>query len=121
MSGDRFIPIPKIHGDNILCNREFFTIIFKQSDRDKESIVNTLNNWRNNFSDNEILNSTWDLLPSFIIWNVWKERNKKIFKEVKSASLSLVELIAKQLKEIVGTMVRNLPKNPPSVEELKIL
>lgn len=55
--------------------------------------------------------------------NVWKERNKKILKEEKSASLSLVELIIKQLKEIMGTTVRNLPKsslswrveNPPAV------
>lgn len=100
---------------------DFFTNIFKQSDREKESIANTLNNWRNNFSDNEVLNSSWELLLSFIIWNVWKERNKRIFKEVKTASLSLVELIVKQLKETFGTTVRILPKIPPSVEELRIL
>jgi len=41
---------------------------------------------------------------------VWKERNNKIFKELKTDSLSLVKLIIKQLKETVGTMVRNLPK-----------
>ena len=52
---------------------------------------------------------------------MWKERNKRIFKEVKSASLSLVELIVKQLKETMGTTVRNLPKNSLSVEELRIL
>eukprot|EP00253_Pinus_taeda_P017769 PITA_17769 len=63
----------------------------------------------------------WDLLSSFIIWNVWKEKNKIIFKEVKTASHSLVKLIVKQLKEAVGTTVRNLPKNPPSGEESRIL
>ena len=71
--------------------------------------------------DNEVLNSTRDLLPSFIIWNVWKERNKIIFKEVNIASIFLVEVILKELKEIVGTTVRDLPKNPPSVEELRII
>ena len=71
--------------------------------------------------DNEVLNSAWDLLPSFIICNVWKERNKRIFKEVKTASLCLEELIVKQLKEIVCSIVRELPKNPPSAEEWKIL
>jgi len=52
---------------------------------------------------------------------VWKERNNRIFKEVKNASLHLVELILKQLKEIVGTIVRDLPKNPPLEEELRML
>lgn len=76
---------------------------------------------RNNFSNNEILNSAWDLLPGFVIWNLWKERNKRIFKGVKIASLSLVKMLVKQLKEIVDTTVRNIPENPPSVEELRIL
>jgi len=52
---------------------------------------------------------------------VWKERNKRIFKEENSTSLSLVELIVKQPKGIVGITVRKLPKNPSSVEELRIL
>lgn len=71
--------------------------------------------------DNEVLNSAWALLPSFIIWNVWKERNRRIFKEEKSSSLRLLELISKQLKETVNTIVRDLPKNPPSKEKLSIL
>eukprot|EP00253_Pinus_taeda_P022226 PITA_22226 len=100
---------------------DIFATIFNQSDRDKESITNTLNNWRNNFSDYEILNSAWALFLSFIIWNVWKERNKIIFKEEKNSSLRLLEQILKQLKETVGTTVRDLPKNPPSEAELRIL
>ena len=100
---------------------DFFTNIFNQSDRDKESITNSLNNWRNNFSDYEVLNVSWALYPSFIIWNMWKERNKRIFKQEKNSSLRLVELILKQLKETVSTTVRNLPKSPPSEEELSIL
>lgn len=92
---------------------DFFANIFNQSDRDKDSITNTLNNWRNYGSDNEALNTTWALFPSFIIWNVWKERNKRIFKEEKNTSLHLLEQILKQLKETIGTTVRDLPKNPP--------
>lgn len=92
----------------------FFATVFNQFDRDRDSITNTINNWRNNFSNYEILNTIWALLPSFIIWNVWKERNKRIFKEEKNASLRLLEHILKQVKEIVGTIVRDLPKNPPS-------
>ena len=74
---------------------DIFATIFKQSDRDKESITNTLSSWRKFFSDYEVLNFAWVLLPSFIIWNVWKERNKRIFKEEKNPSLHLLEQILK--------------------------
>lgn len=60
-------------------------------------------------------------MPSFIIWNVWKERNKGIFKEEKNSSLHLLERILKQLKKTVSTIVRVLPKNPPSKAELTFL
>ena len=60
-------------------------------------------------------------MPSFIIWNVWKERNKRIFKEEKTTPLRLKDLILKQIKETVSTTVHSLPKNPPTVIELRIL
>eukprot|EP00253_Pinus_taeda_P010632 PITA_10632 len=76
-----------------------FATIFQQTDRDRGSIINTLNNWRRNFSDYEFLGLAWALTPSFIIWNVWKERNNKIFKNEKRPSQHLFEHILKQLKE----------------------
>lgn len=98
-----------------------FAKIFQQSDRDRGSIINTLNSWRGNFSDYEILNSAWALKPSFIIWNVWKERNKRIFKEEKNPPYRLFETILTQLKETMGFIVHNHPKNPPSIMYGKIL
>lgn len=98
-----------------------FATIFQQTDRDKGSIITTLNNWRRNFFYYEFLGSTWDLTPRFIIWNVWKERNKRIFKNEKSPSHRLLEQILKQLRETVGTTVRNPPKNPPLEAEMRIL
>lgn len=74
---------------------DFFSTLFKQSDIDKDSITNTLDNWRNNVSDNEVLDSSWAVLTSFIIWNVWNERKKRIFKEEKNSSLRLLEQILK--------------------------
>jgi len=38
---------------------------------------------------------------------VWKERNKRIVKEEKNTSLHLLEQILKQLKETIGTIVRD--------------
>ena len=98
-----------------------FATIFQKIDRDKESIANSLSRWRRNFLDNEVLNIAWALMPSFIIWNISIERNKRIFKNEKNPALRLYEQIVIQLKETVSTTVRNLPKNPPSVGEFRIL
>lgn len=46
--------------------------------------------------------------------NVWKEMNNRIFKNEKRPYQSLFEPLLKQLKETVGTVVRNHPKNPTS-------
>eukprot|EP00253_Pinus_taeda_P021775 PITA_21775 len=72
-------------------------------------------------SYNEVLATNWALFPSFIVWNVWKERNNRISKDEKRTSHYIFELILKQLKETVSTIVRNLPKNPPSTTNLRIL
>lgn len=98
-----------------------FAIIFQNTNRDKENIINTLNNWSRNFSDNEFLSLAWALTPSFIIWNVWKGRNKRIFKDEKNLPQRLFEQTLKQLKETVSTTVRNQPKNPSSEMDLRIL
>ena len=100
---------------------EAFANIFQQLDRDKESITNTLIRWRRHISDNEVLNLAWALMPSFIIWNVWKERNKRIFKEEKSHALSLFEQILKQIRETVSSLAKNFSKIPPSGTELQTL
>ena len=57
-----------------------FATIFRQIDKDKGSIINTL-------------------------INVWKERNNRIFKNVKSSSQRLLEQILRQLNETVSTIV----------------
>lgn len=79
--------------DYIFTSRlwDTFATIFQLTDRDKGSIINTLNKWRRNFLDYEFLDSAWALTPSFIIWNVWKERKNRIFKNEKKPSYRLYE------------------------------
>jgi len=55
--------------------------VFEKTDRNVNDIIATLKNSRRNFSDNETIDSTWALTPRFLIWNVWKECNSRIFKE----------------------------------------
>eukprot|EP00253_Pinus_taeda_P006221 PITA_06221 len=96
---------------------DFFALIFLQSDRDKESLFNTLTKWRRNFPDNEVLRSAWALTPSFIIWNIWKERNNRIFKNVKKSSQCIYDPILRQIKEM-GLVPQGLLRKSSMVDVL---
>jgi len=97
---------------NHLLNKCSFTIIlwhwvvdvFKQTDTNVNDIISTLINWMKFFSENEIITSAWALTPRFLIWNVWKERNNRIFKDKASPVSSILKLILKQLKEAVNIL-----------------
>lgn len=95
--------------------------IFRQTDRDMGSITSTLNKWRKNFSDNEIINKAWALVPSFLIQDVWKEHNNKIFKNKKGSPQNIMAQILRQLNEIVGTLIKNLPEDQPKDSDVQIL
>ena len=70
---------------------------------------------------NEVLNRAWAFTPGFIIWNVWKEINQRIFKKEKANPQKLYDLILKQIREIVNTIVCNILETPPSKMELRTL
>ena len=53
----------------------FFYYIF----RNKDNIVSTIKNWGLITYQSPILDHIWKLLPGFIIWKIWKERNKIFF------------------------------------------
>jgi ribonuclease HI len=52
----------------------------RTSDRNRDSIQETLTNWRDEAFQSPILNRIWQLIPGFILWQTWKERNRRIFK-----------------------------------------
>jgi len=65
---------------------DIFATIFQQSDRDRG---------RKKKSDYEMLSSAWALTPRFIIWNICKERNKRILRDEKNPPHRLFEIILK--------------------------
>lgn len=99
----------------------FFSNIFQQTDRDRGSITNTLNKWRRSISGNKDPNLAWAFTPRFIIWNVWKERNNRIFKSEKANPHKLYDFILKQIRETDNTTMHNIPENALSKEELRAL
>eukprot|EP00253_Pinus_taeda_P006873 PITA_06873 len=55
--------------------------ILEASDRNRDSIQETIINWRRNFSRIRRVDSIWKCTPGFIAWTIWKERNRRIFTE----------------------------------------
>jgi ribonuclease HI len=54
--------------------------IMRTSDRLRDSIIATITNWREQAFQSPLLNRIWQLLPGFILWQTWKERNRRIFR-----------------------------------------
>ena len=43
----------------------------------------TIAKWPKNIFKNKIVNTIWDLYPGFVVWEIWKTRNLKIFENKK--------------------------------------
>lgn len=56
--------------------RNWMETILKRTNRVRNSIQETIENWRGNFSNTQMVNTIWKRIPGFITWSVWKERNK---------------------------------------------
>eukprot|EP00253_Pinus_taeda_P025653 PITA_25653 len=59
----------------------------------------TLRNWPQTPYQSRILNTLWQLLPGFISWNLWKERNRRIFKNQSQSLDQLWSILLRNLKE----------------------
>jgi hypothetical protein len=48
-----------------------------------------------------MVNLCWNLMPGMIIWEMWKERNRRIFKNESLPKGKLKEAIISQIREMV--------------------
>jgi hypothetical protein len=71
------------------------------SSQDRRSINDTIENWDHSTYNNPILNLIWQLLPGFILWQIWKERNKRIFHSQPSKPKTTWETIKSLIKETI--------------------
>jgi hypothetical protein len=46
-----------------------------------DSIQSTISSWRDFFFIKPILNRIWHIFPGFLLWEIWEERNRRIFKD----------------------------------------
>lgn len=84
-----------------LANQIWEKVSFKCQRRSRlgENITLSLSHWPQNPYKSEILNQLWKLIPGIVLWSIWKERNKCIFKNKQSNIESIWNLICNNLQE----------------------
>jgi hypothetical protein len=53
--------------------------IMRKTNRARDNIISTIENWGSTTFNNPILNRIWQLLLGFVVWKIWKERNREFF------------------------------------------
>lgn len=74
--------------------------------------METIKNWRQHPFHNEILNRIWKLFPRLVLWNIWKEINRQIFKQ---ATLPLPKVCLM----IKSNLLESVHIHPWTQEDLK--
>jgi hypothetical protein len=72
-----------------------------KSNRHRNNINDTIENWECITYNNPLLNHIWHLLPGFVLWQLWKERNKIIFHSQASTPEATWERISSLIKETI--------------------
>jgi hypothetical protein len=75
--------------------------IMHRSNRNRNNINDTIENWDSITFQNPILARIWQLLPGFTLWKIWKERNKRIFQSKASPPTSTWDRIMNLIRETI--------------------
>jgi hypothetical protein len=75
----------------------------RRMNQNRISIRDTIENWDLLSFKNPILALIWLLLPGFTLWQIWKERNKRIF----HSKASTPELVWGQISKIIRETIRS--------------
>jgi len=73
----------------------------RRSNQNKNNVSDTIENWDLITYNNPLLIHIWQLLPGFILWQIWKEWNKRIFHSKASTPDTTWEKIVSLIKETV--------------------
>ncbi|XP_059075157.1 uncharacterized protein LOC131875143 [Cryptomeria japonica] len=66
--------------------------------------------------------SIWNICPSLVIWEIWKERNRRIFQDKAEDVRRLFIRLDQAIEETLGagTFQMNSTRNPFTIEDMKI-
>eukprot|EP00253_Pinus_taeda_P013888 PITA_13888 len=95
--------------------------IMEDTDRNRDSIQDSITNWRKNFSSMNSVDSIWKCTPGFITWTIWKERNRRVFTEENRSIECAKESILINIKQLVQEKCKIDPNDKPTGKDLRIL
>ena len=53
--------------------------LFRKRERNSQDIIQTLFNWGEGQFQSSVVRRAWNMVVGFNVWNIWKERNGRIF------------------------------------------
>jgi len=80
---------------------ERITSLFGKTMRDPSSIPNTIMQWGKGQFRSRVIRRIWNLSVGFVIWFLWKERNRRIFQGRSCEPERIWEEVCKSIKETV--------------------
>ena len=97
------------------------TQLMRRTNRVQNSIISTIREWGSSAFKIPILNRAWKLLPGFIVWQIWKEKNRRIFHSQPSPPTLLWNTIFLHLQETLQLHSWFKEDFPTDPGELQIL
>lgn len=67
----------------------------------QQSLIEFFESWPRQ-NRKSTLSSMWNISPSLVIWEIWKERNQRIFQDKKEDERMLVSRINQAIEEALG-------------------
>lgn len=76
-------------------------VLFGQVNRDPQSLRNTILQWGTGHFHSKLVRRIWSLTLGFVIWEVWKERNRCTFKDRSCHVASIWDVVCRSIKETI--------------------
>ncbi len=84
-------------------------------------ITDTIRKWPKHPFQSPLLNSLWNLIPGFLYWILWKERNNRVFNNISRPIDTLWLLLKKNLQETLAIRHWQDTDLPDSPQECLIM
>lgn len=75
--------------------------LFTKSNRNSTDIIQTIKNWGEAEFQSKVVNRAWSVTAGFNIWNLWKERNYRLFRGKASAPEEVWKRSLNQIRETI--------------------
>eukprot|EP00253_Pinus_taeda_P028254 PITA_28254 len=75
--------------------------LFSTTERNPHDIIQTLSDWGEGKFQSKIVRRAWSITTGFNVWNLWKERNSRIFKGKSSGPEEVWKRTLRQIRESI--------------------